>query len=105
MEIPDIPDRFLPGDKSQAICGDCGGLQPTTMAVRKVPFSDGSAEPVTLLACVCDGCDQVVAIPAQSTKDIVRSRLRAKLAGAEAGKMVSVTSMTREERREFLTRA
>lgn len=38
MEIHETPDRFQPGDKSQAFCEDCGGFQTTTMMVRTVPF-------------------------------------------------------------------
>ncbi len=58
------------GDKSKAICENCKAVVPTTFAVRDVPFSDWSAVAESILVAVCDHCDDVVAIPAQSTPSI-----------------------------------
>lgn len=62
------------GDKSKAICEDCGSLVPATFAYRDVPFGDGNGVAKDVLAIVCDSCDRVVALPAQSTPAVVRAR-------------------------------
>lgn len=62
------------GEKSKAICEDCGALVPTTFAYRNVPFDDGKGEVQDVLASVCDQCDRVVALPAQSTPSVRRAR-------------------------------
>lgn len=61
---------YTVGDKSKAICENCKGVVPTTFAVRDVPFSDWSAVAESILVAVCDHCDDVVAIPAQSIPSI-----------------------------------
>lgn len=58
------------GGKSKAICDNCKGVVPTTFTVRDVPFSDWSVIAEGILVAVCDHCDDVVAIPAQSTPSI-----------------------------------
>lgn len=65
---------YKSGDKSRALCETCGGLVATTFAYRDVPFDDGSGVVHDILAGVCDGCGQVVSIPAQSTPAIRRAR-------------------------------
>ena len=65
---------FLDGDKGKAICDRCGGIVDTTFQRRDVPFSDGSGLVRNLLVGVCDSCDAVVSIPAQSTPAIRRAR-------------------------------
>ncbi|MGP6090021.1 hypothetical protein [Antarctobacter jejuensis] len=62
------------GEKSKAICEDCGALVSTTFAYRNVPFDDGKGEVKDVLAAVCDQCDRVVALPAQSTPAVRRAR-------------------------------
>lgn len=64
------------GDKGKAICAGCG-LIGTTYLHRNVPFSDGVGIAKNILAGVCDGCGQVVAIPAQSAEDIRKARFEA----------------------------
>lgn len=54
------------GEKSKALCEDCGDIVSTTFAYRDVPFDDGSGVANDILAAVCDKCDRVVALPAQS---------------------------------------
>lgn len=61
---------YTVGDKSKAICENCKGVVPTTFAVRDVPFSDWSTVAESILVAVCDHCDDVVAIPAQSIPSI-----------------------------------
>ena len=58
------------GDKSKAICENCKSVVPTTFSVRDVHFSDWSAVAESILVAVCDHCDDVVAIPAQSTPSL-----------------------------------
>ncbi len=65
---------FLDGDKGKAICDRCGGIVDTTFQRRDVPFSDGSGLVRNLLVGLCDSCDAVVSIPAQSTPAIRRAR-------------------------------
>lgn len=62
------------GEKSKAICEGCRQLVNTTFSRRDVPFSDGKGEAKNILAAVCDLCDEVVAIPAQSTPAIREAR-------------------------------
>lgn len=67
------------GDKSKAICEHCKSLVPTTFMYRDVPFDDGSGIVKDILVAVCDICDAVVAIPAQSTPAIRRARENAEV--------------------------
>ncbi|WGS49842.1 hypothetical protein LFL96_19175 [Paraburkholderia sp. D15] len=62
------------GEKSKAICGHCAQLVGTTFVRRDVPFSDGKGEVKNILTAVCDVCDQVVAVPAQSTPAVREAR-------------------------------
>ena len=62
------------GEKSKAICESCQQVVSSTFARRNVPFSDGKGEVKDILVSVCDLCDQVVAIPAQSTPAIRETR-------------------------------
>lgn len=71
---------YQPGDTSKAICPHCGRLVSTTFAYRDVPFDDGSGTVKGILAAVCDECEAVVAIPAQSTPAIRRAREVAEVA-------------------------
>lgn len=66
------------GEKSQAICYRCKCLASTTFMLRDVLLHEDSGESQHTLAAVCDGCNEVVAIPNQSVRAIhqaVRSRL------------------------------
>lgn len=65
---------YKAGEKSKAICEDCGALVSTTFAYRDVPFDDGSGVVKDVLAAVCDECDRVVALPAQSAPAVQRAR-------------------------------
>ncbi len=62
------------GDKSQAACPECQARVTTTFALRDVPFTDSSAIARAILVAVCDDCQAVVGIPAQSTPKIRASR-------------------------------
>ncbi len=62
------------GEKSKAICSSCQQIVTSAFARRDVPFSDGNGEVKNILVSVCDLCDQVVAIPAQSTPAIREAR-------------------------------
>lgn len=65
---------YEPGEKSRAICPDCAKLVATTFSYRNVPFDDGTGQVKDILVAVCDLCSVVVAVPAQSTPAIRRSR-------------------------------
>ena len=54
--------KYRPGDKSKAVCWHCEALVGTTLALRDVPFSDGSGIVHDALAAVCDICGSVVAV-------------------------------------------
>lgn len=68
---------YAPGDKSRAICGDCGKMVATTFGYHDVPFSDGKGVAKNILAATCDVCGAVVAVPAQSTPAIAKAREQA----------------------------
>lgn len=65
---------YKAGEKSKAICNDCASLVSTTFTYRDVPFDDGKGLVKDVMASVCDQCDRVVALPAQSTPAVRRSR-------------------------------
>jgi hypothetical protein len=65
-----VTTRYVVGKRSQAIYPRCRGLVLTTYRHRDLPFSDGSVSARNRLVSVCDACDTVVAIPAQSTPAI-----------------------------------
>ena len=70
---------YSPGDKSRAICHHCAKLVGTSFLYRDVPFDDGTGVVKDILTAVCDVCDAVVAIPAQSTPSIKRARETAEI--------------------------
>ena len=65
---------YQPGDTSKAICPHCGKLVSTTFTYRDVPFDDGNGVAKGILAAVCDECQAVISIPAQSTPALRRTR-------------------------------
>ncbi|GGC24745.1 hypothetical protein GCM10011363_46490 [Marivita lacus] len=65
---------YKAGEKSKAVCQDCRALVSTTFAYRDVPFDDGTGVVKDVLASVCDQCERVVALPAQSTPAVQRAR-------------------------------
>lgn len=62
------------GDTGQALCDHCQALVAVRYTRRDVPFSDGQGMARDILVGVCDGCDTVVAVPAQSTPAIREAR-------------------------------
>jgi len=64
------------GDQGKALCEHCQQVVTTTYVRRDVPFSDGQGQAKEILVGVCDDCDTVVAIPAQSTPSIKEARKR-----------------------------
>lgn len=57
------------GDKRHVICHNCGKSEATYL-LRNVDFSDKSGTVENILSAVCDKCNEVVSIPAQSTTAI-----------------------------------
>lgn len=70
---------YKEGDKSQAICSDCGEIVSSTMLYRDVPFEGGGAVAKDILVGVCDKCRMVVSIPAQSTPAIAKAKKQAQI--------------------------
>ncbi|WP_275270410.1 hypothetical protein [Limnobacter sp. P1] len=68
---------FIDGDQSRAICNHCRKMVSLTFKRRDVPFSDKKGFAHDILVGVCDQCDHVVSIPAQSTPAISESRRKA----------------------------
>jgi len=58
------------GDTGKALCEHCQAVVSMHYARRDVPFSDGQGAAKDILVGVCNQCDTVVAIPAQSTPAI-----------------------------------
>lgn len=67
-------DIWEDGDATLAVCQSCSAMVPATYCVRDVPFDDGGGVVPGILVAVCDGCDEVIAIPAQSTPAIKIAR-------------------------------
>lgn len=57
------------GDTRNVLCHNCG-KSTATYLLRDVDFSDRSGAVKNILAAVCNGCQQVVSIPAQCTPQI-----------------------------------
>lgn len=57
------------GETRTLLCHNCGKTS-ATYRVRDVAFSDKRGTVKNILAAVCDRCDEVAAIPAQSTARI-----------------------------------
>lgn len=74
--------KYKEGDKSRAICHDCG-LVNTTFYHRDVTVEKIS---VYILAGVCEKCNQVVSIPSQATPAIKKA--------LAAGSSPSITTPT-----------
>lgn len=68
---------YSEGDKSRAICESCAKLVTTTFGYRDVPFSDGTGTVKNILVGICDHCNTVASIPAQSTPAISKAREKA----------------------------
>ncbi|MEJ4044692.1 hypothetical protein [Erwinia sp. SLM-02] len=57
------------GDTRSVLCHHCG-KSTATYLLRDVDFSDRSGSVKNILAAVCNGCQQVVSVPAQCTPQI-----------------------------------
>lgn len=64
------------GDQGKAICEHCGPVT-TTYLYRDVPLSDSGKVVKSILVGVCDKCEAVASIPAQSTPAIKAEREKA----------------------------
>ncbi|AZG13799.1 hypothetical protein [Cupriavidus pauculus] len=63
--------RIHEGDRSKAICPDCGKVVGTTFVRRDVSVGDSRKRVAeNILVAVCDACGEVVAIPSESTAAI-----------------------------------
>lgn len=62
------------GDKSRAICEGCAKVVATTFVYRDVAFDDGSGVVRDILVAVCDACEAIIAVPAQSPPAIRQAR-------------------------------
>jgi len=69
--------RFLKaGDQSRAICPHCRAMRDTVYQYRSVFLSKTKVSVPNVLVGVCQGCDQTIALPAQSTPRIKEARER-----------------------------
>lgn len=66
------------GDKVQMLCHTCGRVDATHQ-LRDVPFSDQSGLVKNLLVAVCDSCQQVLAVPAQSAAQVTLAYKKVRL--------------------------
>lgn len=57
-------------DKSKGICWNCQKEVTTTFCLRTVKFDDSNRYVENILVSACDICNNIVAIPAQSTEQI-----------------------------------
>lgn len=64
--------RYIQGDKSKAICQDCG-LVDTTFDYRNLEIKESGKFVKNILVSLCDRCGSTVSTPAQSTPEIKRS--------------------------------
>lgn len=69
------------GDRSRAICEDCGKGVETHFEYRTFPLLEPKADVPDVLVGVCAECDRTVAVPYQSTPKLNEAR---KLAAASA---------------------
>ena len=67
---------YRDGDAGRAFCSHCATVVKTVFARRDVPFSDGQGAAKNILVGVCEVCDSVVSVPAQSTPAIAEARRR-----------------------------
>ncbi|CAG9409839.1 hypothetical protein [Providencia alcalifaciens] len=64
---------YIQGDKSKAICQDCG-LVTTTFDYRNLEIKESSKIVKNILVGVCDCCGRTVSTPAQSTPEIKKEK-------------------------------
>lgn len=60
--------RFIK-EKGKGICNSCG-VTTTTYLLRDIDFSDKSEKVKDIFVGVCDTCNEIISIPAQSTAKI-----------------------------------
>lgn len=65
-EIENGRRSFKAGETSKAIRETCSAVAPTTFHYRDAPFGDGAGISRNILVAVCDHCDTIVSVPAQS---------------------------------------
>lgn len=75
---------YKEGDCSEAMCPECKRRVPTRFAVRTVPLEDSGVRVPGVLAAVCQVCDRVVALPAQSAPKLKEALERKKDVSLEA---------------------
>lgn len=68
------------GDTCNAVCHTCKGWCTATCHLGDLPFSDGIGEAKDIPVWKCNGCSQVVGIPAQSRHAIRLARQAAVVA-------------------------
>lgn len=68
---------LIDGDQGRAVCSHCKQMVSITFKRRDVPFSDKKGFAHDILVGVCNECDRVASIPAQSTPAISESRKKA----------------------------
>jgi hypothetical protein len=64
------------GDRLEAICERCEDLVSGTYRYREVPLKKTGVRVHDILVGVCDACDEIISIPAQSTPKLKDARER-----------------------------
>ena len=64
------------GDTKKSICESCESRVKVVYELRDVPFSDGSGVVSDVLVGVCDVCDEVCSLPAQSIPMVKAARAK-----------------------------
>ena len=62
--------KFKPGDRSRAVCQYCFKVVTTVFEYRDVPFDHRPGIVRDCLVAICEECNKITAIPAQSTPAI-----------------------------------
>ena len=68
---------YQQGDQSKGICEGCKAEVDTTFGYRDMSFDDGHGLAQGVLVSICNHCDSVVAIPAQSLPALRQARAKA----------------------------
>ena len=66
------------GQPGRALCRHCRAVMTLTYRYRSVALDDDEQAVATVLAGVCNVCQQIVALPPQSTPDLKRAKLAAR---------------------------
>ncbi len=64
------------GQRRRAICPNCEGIVEIRYEYRTIHLEESDLDVENVLVGVCEACDDVVSIPAQSTPKLKQARAR-----------------------------